>query len=100
MSVDKLTCKNVPVGEQLTPETIASEGNLLEFNTTFQTCTIGEQHLFKNLEISNDEIQFKNNYFKRLPKEAHCNMFEIEKWEDWFTIQYYYINNNDNNILT
>lgn len=92
MSVDKLTCKNVPIGGQ-TEDTIKSNGNLLEFNTTFQTCTIGEQHLFKNLEISNDKIQFKNNYFQKLPKEAHCNMFEIEKWEDWFTIQYYYINN-------
>lgn len=92
MSVDKLTCKNVPIGGQ-TEDTIKSNGNLLEFNTTFQTCTIGEQHLFKNLEISNDKIQFKNNYFQKLPKEAHCNMFEIEKWEDWFTISYYYINN-------
>ena len=92
MSVDKSTCKNVPIEGQ-TSETIASEGNLLEFNTKHQTCTIGEQHLSKNLKISNDEIKFKNNYFEILPKEAHCNLFEIEKWEDWFTIPYYYINN-------
>ena len=92
MSVDKSTCKNVPIEGQ-TSITIASEGNLLEFNTKHQTCTIGEQHLSKNLKISNDEIKFKNNYFEILPKEAHCNLFEIEKWEDWFTIPYYYINN-------
>jgi len=91
MSVDKSTCKNVPIEGQ-TSETIA-EGNLLEFNTKHQTCTIGEQHLSKNLKISNDEIKFKNNYYQLLPKRAHCNLFEIEKWEDWFTIPYYYINN-------
>lgn len=92
MSVDKSTCKNVPIEGQ-TVAAILRDGNLLEYNTKFQTCTIGEQHLFKNLEISNDKIKFKNNYYKKLPKEAHCNMFEIEKWEDWFTIPYYYINN-------
>ena len=92
MSVDKSTCKNVPIEGQTQPN-IASDGNLLEFNTKFQTCTIGEQHLSNNLKISGDKIKFKNNYFKILPKKAHCNMFEIEKWEDWFTIPYYYINN-------
>lgn len=92
MSEDKSTCKNVPIEGQ-TPKTIGTKGNLLEFNTELQTCTIGKQHLSKNLKISGDEVKFKNKYFKSLPKKAHCNMFEIEKWEDWFTIPYYYINN-------
>lgn len=92
MSKDKTTCKNVPIEGQTT-EIVRSQGNLLEFNTELQTCTIGEQHLSNNLKISGDKIKFKNNYFEELPKIAHCNMFEIEKWEDWFTIPYYYINN-------
>lgn len=94
MSDDKLTCKNVPIKGQANPNAIKNEGNLLEFNTKLQTCTIGEQHLSNNLEISGDKIKFKNNYFEELPKKAHCNMYEIERWEDWFTIEYYYINNN------
>lgn len=93
MSKDKTTCKNVPIDGQTNDADIRNEGNLLEFNTELQTCTIGEQHLSNNLEISSDKVKFKNNYFETLPKEAHCNMFEIEKWEDWFTIPYYYINN-------
>ena len=93
MSKDKTTCKNVPIEGQTTESHVKKQGNLLEFNTEFQTCTIGEQHLSNNLKISGDKIKFKNNYFKILPKKAHCNMFEIEKWEDWFTIPYYYINN-------
>jgi len=94
MSDDKLTCKNVPIKGQANPNAIKNEGNLLEFNTKLQTCTIGEQHLSNNLEISGDKIKFKNYYFEELPKNAHCNMYEIERWEDWFTIEYYYINNN------
>lgn len=93
MSKDKTTCKNVPIEGQTTESHVKKQGNLLEFNTEFQTCTIGEQHLSNNLKISGDKIKFKNNYFEKLPKKAHCNMFEIEKWEDWFTIPYYYINN-------
>lgn len=93
MSVDKSTCKNVPIEGQTTEDDVKINGNLLEFNTELQTCTIGEQHLSNNLKISDDKIKFKNNYFQKLPKEAHCNLYEIEKWEDWFTIPYYYINN-------
>lgn len=93
MSEDKTTCKNVPIGGQTTEADVKDKGNLLEFNTELQTCTIGEQHLSNNLKISDNKIKFKNNYFQTLPKEAHCNIYEIEKWEDWFTIPYYYINN-------
>lgn len=93
MSEDKTTCKNVPIGGQTTEADVKDKGNLLEFNTELQTCTIGEQHLSNNLKISGDKVKFKNNYFKKLPKKAHCNLYEIEKWEDWFTIPYYYINN-------
>ena len=50
MSDDKLTCKNVPIKGQANPNAIKNEGNLLEFNTKLQTCTIGEQHLSNNLE--------------------------------------------------
>jgi len=92
MSVDKSTCKNVPIEGQ-DENDISVQGNLLEFNTGLKICTIGEQHLSKNLEISGDKIKFKNNYYQQLPKKAHCNIYEIEKWEDWFTIPYYYINN-------
>lgn len=93
MSVDKSTCKNVPIEGQTTEDDVIKNGNLLEFNNELQTCTIGEQHLSNNLKISGDKVKFKNNYFKKLPKKAHCNLYEIEKWEDWFTISYYYINN-------
>src|SRR5210317_734584 len=93
MSEDKITCKNVPIEGQTNPIDIKNEGNLLEFNTDLQTCTIRDKNLFNNLKISGDKIKFKNNYFQTLPKEAHCNIYEIEKWEDWFTIPYYYINN-------
>ena len=92
MGDDKSTCKNIPIEGQQAAD-VPTKGNLLEFNTNMQTCTIGKQHLSENLNISGDEVKFQYIYFKSLPKKAHCNMYEIERWEDWFTIEYYYINN-------
>ena len=40
MSKDKTTCKNVPIEGQTTESHVKKQGNLLEFNTEFQTCTV------------------------------------------------------------
>jgi hypothetical protein len=88
--VDK--CKDVGIEGQ-DEEALISEGNLLEYNNITKSCTIGEKHLGNNLKVVNKKLEYKNKFYKSLPKKAHCNMYGIEKWQDWFTIPYYFINN-------
>jgi len=89
--VDK--CKDVGIEGQNEKKDIASQGNLLEYNNITKSCTIGEKHLGNNLKVVNKKLEYKNKFYKSLPKKAHCNMYGIEKWQDWFTIPYYFINN-------
>ena len=89
--VDK--CKDVPITGQTKKEDIDSQGNLLEYNYITKSCTIGEKHLGNNLKVVDNKLEYKNKFYKSLPKKAHCNMYGIEKWQDWFTIPYYFINN-------
>jgi len=89
--VDK--CKDVPITGQPGKPDIDSQGNLLEYNNITKSCTIGERHLGNNLKVVNKKLEYKNKFYKSLPKNAHCNMYGIEKWQDWFTIPYYFINN-------
>ena len=88
--VDK--CKDVGIEGQ-DEEALISEGNLLEYNNITKSCTIGEKHLGNNLKVVNKKLEYENKFYKSLPKKAHCNMYGIEKWQDWFTIPYYFINN-------
>lgn len=89
--VDK--CKDVGIEGQTEKEDIDSQGNLLEYNNITKSCTIGEKHLGDNLKVVNKKLEYKNKFYKSLPKKAHCNMYGIERWQDWFTIPYYFINN-------
>ena len=89
--VDK--CKDVPITGQNGKSDIDSQGNLLEYNNITKSCTIGERHLGNNLKVVNKKLEYKNKFYKSLPKKAHCNMYGIERWQDWFTIPYYFINN-------
>jgi hypothetical protein len=89
--VDK--CIDVPITGQSGKAAIDSQGNLLEYNNITKSCTIGGKHLGENLKIVNKKLEYKNKFYKSLPKKAHCNMYGIEKWQDWFTIPYYFINN-------
>jgi len=88
--VDK--CKDVGIEGQ-DEEALISEGNLLEYNNITKSCTIGEKHLGNNLKVVNKKLEYENKFYKSLPKKAHCNMYGIERWQDWFTIPYYFINN-------
>ena len=89
--VDK--CKDVPITGQSGINDIDSQGNLLEYNNITNNCRIGEKHLGNNLKIVNKKLEYKNTFYKSLPKKAHCNIYGIEKWQDWFTIPFYFINN-------
>jgi hypothetical protein len=89
--VDK--CKDVGIEGQTTKANVKSQGNLLEYNNITKSCTIGEKHLGNNLKVVNKKLEYKNKFYKSLPKKAHCNMYGIERWQDWFTIPYYFINN-------
>jgi len=88
--VDK--CKDVGIEGQ-DEEALISEGNLLEYNNITKSCTIGEKHLGNNLKVVNKKLEYENKFYKSLPKKAHYNMYGIERWQDWFTIPYYFINN-------
>ena len=89
--VDK--CKDVGIEGQTTKANVKIQGNLLEYNNITKSCTIGEKHLGNNLKVVNKKLEYKNKFYKSLPKKAHCNMYGIERWQDWFTIPYYFINN-------
>ena len=89
--VDK--CKDVGIEGQTTKANEKNKGNLLEYNNITKSCTIGEKHLGNNLKVVNKKLEYKNKFYKSLPKKAHCNMYGIERWRDWFTIPYYFINN-------
>lgn len=89
--VDK--CKDVGIEGQTGKPDIDIQGNLLEYNNITKSCTIGERHLGINLKVVNKKLEYKNKFYKSLPKKAHCNMYGIERWQDWFTIPYYFINN-------
>ena len=89
--VDK--CEDVGIEGQNGKADIDSQGNLLEYNNITKSCTIGEKHLGNNLKVVDNKLEYKNKFYKSLPKKAHCNMYGIEKWQDWFTIPYYFINN-------
>jgi hypothetical protein len=86
-------CKDVPITGQTGIDDIGRQGNLLEYNNITKSCTIGEKHLGNNLKVVNKKLEYKNKFYKSLPKKAHCNRYGIEKWQDWFTIPYYFINN-------
>jgi len=86
-------CEDVGIKGQKKIKNIKDQGNLLEYNNITKSCTIGEKHLGDNLKVVNKKLEYKNKFFNSLPKKAHCNMYGIEKWQDWFTIPYYFINN-------
>lgn len=91
--MSEVKCEDVPITGQNGKADIESQGNLLEYNNITKSCTIGERHLGINLKVVNKKLEYKNKFYKSLPKKAHCNMYGIEKWQDWFTIPYYFINN-------
>jgi hypothetical protein len=48
-----------------------------------------------NLEYHQEKkLKYKNNYYKSFPLKGTCYNMGVEDWTDWFTIPYYYINNN------
>lgn len=48
-----------------------------------------------NLEYhEGKKLKYKNNYYKSFPLKGTCYNMGVEDWTDWFTIPYYYINNN------
>ena len=91
--MSEVKCEDVPITGQNGKADIESQGNLLEYNNITKSCTIGERHLGINLKVVNKKLEYKNKFYKSLPKKAHCNRYGIEKWQDWFTIPYYFINN-------
>lgn len=50
---------------------------------------------FYNLDFSDKKkLKYKNDYYKSFPLKGTCYNMGVEDWTDWFTIPYYYINNN------
>lgn len=50
----------------------------------------------KTYIINNEKLEFENNkkYYKFQPKKSQCNN-NIEQWQTWFTIPYYYLGNRN-----
>jgi len=61
-----------------------------------------DTYVIDNTELDNSKVYInKDNVlqstkiiYEYLPLNAHCNKYDIEKWQDWFCIPNYYMNNN------
>ncbi len=53
-----------------------------------------------NLEYhEGKKLKYKNNYYKSFPLKGTCYNMGVEDWTDWFTIPYYYVNNNYQQVI-
>jgi len=61
-----------------------------------------DKYVMNNADLDNTKVlinkdnvlESKKAIYEYLPLQAHCNKYDIEKWQDWFCIPNYYINNN------
>ena len=61
-----------------------------------------DKYVMNNTDLDNTKVfinkdnvlESKKAIYEYLPLHAHCNKYDIEKWQDWFCIPNYYINNN------
>lgn len=85
---------------------ITSTSNIYFFKKDEHIYIDEEKKKFKNdIKIDNPnnnnleyhegkKLKYKNNYYKSFPLKGTCYNMGVEDWTDWFTIPYYYINNN------
>jgi hypothetical protein len=71
------------------------EGNVdYKYNEKTLKCVLSDTKMNQNVIITEDDtIKYKDDMYIWKDNIAHCNNYS-EKWQDWFCIKYYYLNNN------
>jgi len=73
-----------------------------EDSQTYDNKKENDKHVMNNTDLDNTKVlinkdnvlESTKSIYEYLPLQAHCNKYDIEKWQDWFCIPNYYINNN------
>lgn len=64
-----------------------------KYNEKTSKCVLSDTGNNNIIITTNDKIEYKDNMYIYKDKKEHCNNY-TEKWQDWFCIKYYYLNNN------
>lgn len=64
-----------------------------KYNEKTSKCVLSDTGNNDIIITTNDKIEYKDNMYIYKDKKEHCNNY-TEKWQDWFCIKYYYLNNN------
>jgi len=69
--------------------------SMINYDETSNKCFITEDLIYnRRIKIADNKLINTDSIYESLPTKAHCNKYNIEKWEDWFCISNYYLNNN------
>jgi len=69
--------------------------SMINYDKTSNKCFITEDFIHNTrIKIVDKKLISADNIYESFPTEAHCNKYDIEKWQDWFCISNYYLNNN------
>lgn len=64
-----------------------------KYNEKTSKCVLSDTGNNNIIITTNDKIEYNDNMYIYKDKKEHCNNY-TEKWQDWFCIKYYYLNNN------
>jgi hypothetical protein len=64
-----------------------------KYNPKTSRCVLSDTGNDNIVITANDKIKYKNEMYVYREQREHCNNY-TEKWQDWFCIKYYYLNNN------
>jgi len=69
--------------------------SMIKYDETSNKCFITEDLIYnRRIKITDNKLINTDSIYESLPISAHCNKYNIEKWQDWFCISNYYLNNN------
>jgi hypothetical protein len=72
---------------------ICGDPDNYKYNSKTSKCVLSDTENPNIIITENDKIKYKDNMYIFRGKKKHCNNYS-EKWQDWFCIKYYYLNNN------
>jgi hypothetical protein len=68
---------------------------MLKYDEKSKKCLITKDFIDNTrIELNDNKLKNTDSIYESLPMNAHCNKYDIEKWQDWFCISNYYLNNN------
>jgi len=68
---------------------------MLKYDEKSKKCLISKDIIDNTyIQLNDNKLKYTDSIYESLPMNAHCNKYDIEKWQDWFCISNYYLNNN------